>query len=348
MPATILETLPGIHVTVIGIGAAFLSAFVMFAFQKMLEAKDDMHRILEELKSFSTPTHSISHKKYGISLNDEGEVDWHGDAKNILFHAKSLFSYIDYEEKYGIPKNQFTMEPDPADVVSTCHKLCSMLYYVFVSYPFTGNLICNTEGVSDKVEKKKNQAFSYERLNDIENRIIFLCWCWDVSSSALIELGRKCTELERQRVNENEIELHNRKLKEFGKVLGEEKVNLLPTSDQIKAYNVPNYDHVIAEYFNKAMLLREGILPRLKKVMTTLQTYDDRFKTKSTSMYAIKLFVVILLLGVVVPITLGNLRQDFCLKWHPFLDYFLMVITMTPYFHVCNYLYKKISASDFK
>ena len=112
MSSPILDALPGIHVTVIGIGGAFFSAFAMFAYQRVQETKDQLEKSLKGLEAFSTQTNFIGMRNEDLWGKSSG-LDWESKVTRLMHHAISLFSYLDREEKYGIPRDDFELPRPP-------------------------------------------------------------------------------------------------------------------------------------------------------------------------------------------------------------------------------------------
>lgn len=166
MDSNILEALPTLHGILIGIGTAFFSGFAMFAYQKLQESKGNLDKILTEVEAFSTPNNYIGGSGDNL-ISDDGSLDWDGEAKNILHHAKSIFSYIDHEEKYGIPRSTLSSTPSETEICSTTQRLCLLFHYLFVSYPFSGKSMVHVRGVTENIETKKSEPFSMERLQEI-------------------------------------------------------------------------------------------------------------------------------------------------------------------------------------
>ncbi|MEB3733159.1 hypothetical protein ULF88_01240 [Halopseudomonas pachastrellae] len=90
MESNILQALPNIHGILIGIGTAFFSGFAMFAYQKLQESKDRLDKVLADVEFFSTPSNFIGGGNTSL-VTDKGELDWDGEAKILIHHAKSYF-----------------------------------------------------------------------------------------------------------------------------------------------------------------------------------------------------------------------------------------------------------------
>lgn len=347
MESNILQALPNIHGILIGIGAAFFSAFAMFAYQKLQESKDNLDKILEGVEFFSTPSNFIGGDNASL-VTDDGELDWDGEAKSLIHHAKSVFSYLDYEEKYGIPRSEFSHTPSDEDILSTTKNLCLMFHYLFVSYPFSGKSMVHIHGVTDKVESRKEEPFSSERLKEIERRISFLSWCWETSNRSLIALGQKATEIERKEAEEEAIKSFHDSMASMGDIPEEEKQRIWKTFHQPRLNMQVDYSKIIHEYFNKVLMYRERVFPQLSNTLKIYETFNDRFKIKVITINALKVMAFIFIFGVLVPMLISGLKQDVGLEWSAFLPYFLLLITVIPYVYIWVKLFQKVKKLNYR
>lgn len=347
MDSHILEALPGIHGILIGLGAAFFSGFAMFAYQKLQESKDKLDKIISEVEVFSTPSNFIGGGKNTL-IKDDGEMDWDGRAKELMHHAKSIFSYLDYEEKYGIPRNSSSISHTEDDISSTCRELCLMFHYLFVSYPFSGKSMVHVQGVTEKIENKKAQPFNKERLQEIERRISFLSWCWETNNRSLIALGQQCTAIETKKAEKDAVKSFNKSIARSPDISEEEKQRIWNTFHQPRLNMQTDYSQIISEYFNKVLIYRDRVLPQLADTIRTHETFNERFKFKSLTIDAFKIVAFIFVFGVVTPLLLLNFNQDYKLVWHSTLPYLLLALTTLPYVSVWMKLFGKVKNLEYK
>lgn len=346
MESNILQALPNIHGILIGIGTAFFSGFAMFAYQKLQESKDRLDKILADVELFSTPSNFIGGGNTSL-VTEKGELDWDGEAKSLIHHAKSVFSYLDYEEKYGIPRSEFSYTPSDEDILSTAKDLCLMFHYLFVSYPFSGKSMVHIQGVTDKVESRKAEPFSSERLKEIERRISFLSWCWETSNRSLIALGQKATEVERTKAEAEAIKFFNESMASMGDIPEEEKQRIWKTFHQPRSKMQVDYSKFIHDYFNKVLIYRERVLPQLSDTLKTYETFNERFKIKAITVSALKVTAFIFIFGVLAPMLVSGLKQDIGLEWHALLPYFLLLTTVVPYVYIWTIPFSKVKKLNY-
>ncbi|MES2491372.1 MAG: hypothetical protein V4607_16420 [Pseudomonadota bacterium] len=347
MPSPILDSLPAIHTTVIGFGGAFFSAFALYAYQQVQETKDQLERVLREVETFSTPNSYISSPV--DLLLENGELDWDGKAKQILHEAKSHFSTLDYEEKYGIPKGSFERSPlSDEQLILSCRSLCNVLHYVFVSYPLTGRSMGHFHGITEKLEEKKRVPFDNERLREVERRISFLRWCWETSNRSIMELAQRCTLAEQQNKHKEQRAAFEENMARLPTQSKEEQDRLWTTFHLPHIAHSIDYGKIVSDYFDKIMAYEKNVLPALHESLRVHDLYNQRFQVRALSLWMIAITVAILLLGVFLPPVMQSAQSDFGVCWHPAVEYALLAVTAVPYFLVCWWLYRKLLASNFR
>lgn len=173
MNSPILEALPALHVTMIGVIAAFFSAFAIYAYQKINDAKEKLDEALKHSESLSTPNSMIFNGN-NIYLNQDGTLNWDEKGKSTLRQATMLYSYLDYEEKYGVPRSLSQRDPSPEEVISVCNELFSLFTTIFTTYPFWGNNSVHINGQTDKVNQLCSKEFDTERLQEMQKIVGYL------------------------------------------------------------------------------------------------------------------------------------------------------------------------------
>lgn len=341
MSSNILEVLPSVHGVFIGVGTAFFSAFVLFAYQKLQESRDKLDKTLSEVESFSTPNNFIGGDLEAILTDDK--LDWDNKAKYLIHSAKSTFSHLDYEAKYGIKTNGLASNYTDEQILSATKNLCCMFHFLFTTYPFSGKSMVSIDGVSCNGEVEKKKPFSSDRLNEIEARISYLSWCWDTSNLSLVALGEKATEIENMRNDQKAEKSFNETVGCIEHIQEHDKQRLW---EKHKPRPSLNYAEVIIDYFNKISLYRNKVLPQLSSTMSVYETFNNRFKLRLLTLTALKVLAFVFLFGVFAPISLLSFQQDYGLKWCSFLPYFLLAITFLPYVYIWAVVFKKVKRME--
>ncbi|KJF95339.1 hypothetical protein CTN03_05565 [Photobacterium angustum] len=347
LSSPILELLPAVHVTIIGVVAAFFSAFAIYAYQKVNDAKEKLDAALKHSMSVATPT-SMRFGGNNIYLNDDGTLNWDGAGKETLRRASSLYSYLDYEEKYGIPRSEHQPEPSAEEVIAACDGLFLLLTTIFTSYPFWNNNLVQFKGQTDKVSKVCAKEFDLSRIQEMQRIISYLCWTWSTSNRSLMMLARKgmeCTQLKQMKEHTEMFERQTVNMPE------PEKTRIWAQFHQPHVSRVTDFQNIFASFFEKSHSIEREVIPLLSESLSSFTTYNQTFRVKETTMKVIVLIVFNLSLGVILPLVTLNLLVGVNFEWSNFwfsaFEYFVLFSTMFPYIWICRYLYKKIEGLEF-
>ncbi|PCK29594.1 hypothetical protein [Pseudoalteromonas piscicida] len=349
MDSPILEALPAIHVTIIGVIAAFFSAFAIYAYQKVNDAKEKLDSVLKRSQSITAPT-SFRFGGSNRFVTSEGKLAWDTEGKQLLHNASSCYSYLDHEEKYGIKRSGFEREPEPALVLSLCDDLFLLLSTIFTTYPFWNNGQINVQGQTENVSKLCNQQFDDSRIKEMQRITGFLCWIWNGNNKSIIRLAQKGMMYEQDKKLSEQKELFEKQCAQMP-IDDAEKERIWAQFHLPHINSVTNYEALFIEYFEKAKVVEREVIPVVSQTLTSFTTYNQTFKVKETTLRVINLIVFNLLSGVILPLILLNLSigldVDWSSFWVSFFEYFLLLLTMAPYIWVCRYLYQKVKSLDF-
>ena len=336
MTSPILDSLPAIHTTVIGFGGAFFSAFAIYAYQKLDEARDKFESTREELDIWSTPTAAIS-PNFNL-LTENGELNWDGHATTKLFQISLLL-----KERLGHARTELSDE----EIIDACQYLCSILYLTFTSYPLTGIPLIKINGITDAMEKRRNAPLDFNRLNEIERRVTFLSWLWSSNRESLIELAKRGTQAERQAtfLREKRIFESNTSTMPAGPNNDKEYIWNIYHKPKIEAQI--DYFSIFLDYFGRLDIYTNKLHPILSKSLYTLNLYNKQFKIRKLSLWMISITLFMLTFGVFLPPVIQSAKIDFCLDWPHATDYILLTLTASPYFIICLWLYRKVKALKF-
>ncbi|HHG3339668.1 hypothetical protein [Vibrio parahaemolyticus] len=351
MSSPILESLPAIHVTVIGVVAAFFSAFAVFAFQKVQDAKDKVEKTLKDAEAFGTPNNFIGGSQSNL-LSEDGLLNWDACSRDVLHRATSMFSHLDTKAKYGYDAG-YHREPSAEEVSQVASDLMLMLHYVFTTYPFNGKSMVHIEGITDKIEEQKKKPFDIQRLSELQSRISYLSWCWQTGHLSILEVANRYTAIKQAEEQQRRDEQHQRMLASIPEGAPQEMVDKMTKRVYEHPTNTTNFVEIVTYYFEKVMQYEQRVIPVLSEVLSEYKKYNERFKIKQWSLLVIKLIVFILIMGVCVPlVTLEILAGAQYFNWDGFLigwfEHFVLLSTMCPYFYACWYFYSKLKKLSFQ
>ncbi|EGQ9163883.1 hypothetical protein ACTA57_002903 [Vibrio parahaemolyticus] len=350
MNSPILESLPAIHVTIVGVVAAFFAAFAVFAFQKVQESKDKLENVLKGVEAFGSPNnfHAFSQVKL---LTDDGLLDWNGAAHDTLYEAESLFSHLDIQSKYGY-KPSFIREPSNEEIYRVGGNLLLLMNYVFTTYPFNGRSMVSISGEAEKVEEQKNRPFDVERLSQMTNRISYLSQHWRNHSKSILELANRLTMHQEEMEHERREKAYQKAISQLPENVHQQQIDTLRECHFDQPLPPTNYVQIVSDFFNKVMQYESEVLPVLAGVITEHRRYNERFMVKKWSLVVIKLIVFTLTFGVCLPLVLlemlhGIEHFNWDSLWVGWLEYFVLFLTMSPYFVLCRYFYCKLQKIPF-
>jgi hypothetical protein len=351
LSSPILEALPALHVTVIGVIAAFFSAFAIYAYQKVNDAKEKLDEALHHSMSVSIPN-SMMFNGNNVFLNQDGTLNWDDRGKEALRRAVMLYSYLDYEEKYGVPPSPYQREPNPEEVIAACNDLFSLFTTIFTTYPFWNNNVVHIVGQTDNVTQLCSKKFDTNRIQEMQRIVGYLNWTWSTSNRSLMTLASRGIEFTRQK-----------QLKEQTEMFEEQVLNMqhqMPKSEQEriwKQFHLPHVDRVsdfqevFASYFEKAHVVEREVIPLLSSSISSFNTYNETFRVKETTLKVITLIMFNMVFGVLLPLVTLNLlvgvNVDWSNLWFSAFEYFVLFSTIFPYLWACNFLFKKVKKLNF-
>ncbi|EPV2532108.1 hypothetical protein ACV28K_004690, partial [Vibrio alginolyticus] len=351
LSSPILEALPALHVTVIGVVAAFFSAFAIYAYQKVNDAKEKLDEALKHSMSVSTPN-SMMFNGNNVYLNQDGTLNWDERGKETLCRATMLYSYLDYEEKYGVPRSSFQREPSPEEVISVCNELFSLFTTIFTTYPFWNNNLVHIQGQTDKVIQSCSKEFDTKRIQEMQRIVGYLNWTWSTSNRSLMTLASRGMEFTRQQ-----------QLKEQTEMFEKQVINMpdqMPKSEQERIWkqfhqphvdSVTDFQGIFVSYFEKSHVVERDVIPLLSSSISSFNTYNETFRVKETTLKVITLIMFNMVFGVLLPLVALNLLVGVNFNWSNFwfssFEYFVLFSTMFPYLWACKFLFNKVKKLNF-
>lgn len=172
MDHPILQALPSLHSTIIGILIAFYSAYFIYSFKEVDDAKTKLKKIIKTSAKASTPfLFYDSLPEYELT-DSRNSLDW-DKARNLIFKSLNMMNYR--REKYSSD-----------DLVEHVRKLRSIFTLFFTTYPMNGKNI--NEKINDEWKKVNESIFDYNRFIEIKDRINILSQFWDPNQDQLENL----------------------------------------------------------------------------------------------------------------------------------------------------------------
>ena len=155
----------------------------------------------------------------------------------------------------------------------------------------------------------------------------------NTSSHSLINLAKKGMELSKIK-----------QIEEQTKMFKEHALNV-PVD---KHPHVTDFQGIFFSYFEKIHLVEKEVIPSLTESLSNFTTYNQTFRIKETTIKVIFIILINLILGVMLPlIVLTGFNIERPNFWFNVFEYYVLLITMSPYIWVCLHLHKKVKSLDF-
>lgn len=339
MPVSIIEALPSVHGSLLGIGFSLFGAYAIYAYQKLAESNELLQAILEEAKRFS-----FARRYQGVAastvLGDDGVLDWvkvEGALREASFLTGNVAGMTDL-------KDFRSMDADKVKLVY--EEIIQLMNYFFISYPFNGDTLIEAGPITKKVREAKDKPFDMERVKLIALYIRRLQINWSSYHEDYIHLARQyfiCRENEKRKNIERAV------IEGINKIPG---LSAREKQDRIEASLKPSgqiadseeYVRELIDFFNRVSIFGNELLPKIQKFIDVSMSYKTRFKFKIISRFAMAFFAVVFIFGIVLPLIFSDISLGNVWWW---VGYVLFFVSAVPYLMVWGYLWRKISKTDF-
>ncbi|HIF9075204.1 TPA: hypothetical protein ACX6NV_000013 [Photobacterium damselae] len=351
MSSPILEALPALHVTVMGVIAAFFSAFAIYAYQKVKDAKEKLDEALKQSMALSTPN-SMMFNGNNAYLNQDGSLNWDERGKDTLRRATMLYSYLDYEEKYGVPRDPFQRDPSPEEVISACNEIFSLLTTIYTTYPFWNNNAVHIKGQTEKVVQLCSKEFDTTRIQEMQRIVGYLNWTWSSNHRSIMTLAARGMEFTRQKKLREQTEMFEKQIVNMSdQIHKNERERIWKQFHQPYVDRVTDFQDIFSSYFEKSHIVEREVIPLLSSSISNFNTYNETFKVKETTLKVITLIMFNMVFGVLLPLVILNLLVgvdfDWVNFWFSAFEYFILFSTMFPYLWTCRFLFNKVKQLNF-
>lgn len=345
----IVENIPAIHATIVGVAAAFFSAFFIYAYQKVTEAQKNLEKVLKTSKDIPIQKSAILGGETSL-LDENGNLDWER-CKGLIHKATTILSDLNITRS---DTNLSTLQEKnhSQTIIEVVKELNHFFNLFFAHYPMDYQTITTT---SHATLRTPIHTFDSARYFEILQRIALLGWIWDDSKQSLIQLFDIYDEISQKEYLDGILADIDRQISELDKTsqnyqLEVEKLNLLKqqTYNFVKKMKLSD---VLINFFERIEVYRTQVMPALRETLNEFETFNDQFKIKKLTKYFLYTTIYIIVLGIIIPLILfqfiTNIGNGY--NWIiSYIEYFLLLSSFAPYFLVLVYFLKKIENTIFK
>ncbi|WP_323969867.1 hypothetical protein [Aeromonas veronii] len=351
MNSPILEALPGLHVTIIGVVAAFFSAFAIYAYQKVNDAKEKLEDAVKHCKLISTPELTLynGNKDY---LNEDRTLNWEHRGKEVLRNATIFYPNRKHDEESNIAQALAKTGENRERVISACDELCLLLSTIFITYPFWDDTLDVLLGRIQNDYKISPKEFSQNRIHEMQGIVGYLNWIWRTNEHSLRTLAKKGNEYSKQLQLSEQEDMFKLMFAHMPKgVINEENKEEFRTRLNIPLERKVDFESAFVSFFEKAQIVEDEVIPLLKEAISDYNKYNTVFHVKETTLKMIALTSFNMIFGVILPLITMELlmgeRYEGSSIWFSYFEYCILISTMYPYLWACYFLYSRVKKLDF-
>lgn len=351
----ILSQIPAIHATIVGLLAAFYTAFFFYAYQKVMESFKKIEEATIFAGFISNPSY-IQLNKYDVTFYDEsGNLDWRGKCEPLINTAAKMFQHKPF---IGNEKAKLEFENK---VVETVEKISSLFHILFTTYPFTGTSIAKPQNTN---LINKHKKFNYQRYNEIILIIQHLSHIGENYNQYLVMLFEEYDRIHSENKMQHAQTEIKKRYAQLDQIIStttdpDIKSSLEKTKMEIsqsinsfvRNQEVSNNLELMNDFFERVKIYKERVIPVINKSLAEFESYNNDFQIKKLSITMIGIILFILTFGIVLPLILvkesSYLNGSIFCFTRDFIEYSLLTISFLPYFVLCFYSFKKLKESPF-
>lgn len=339
MSVSMIQALPSIHGSLLGIGFALFAAYAIYAYQKLSESKKLLGGVLSRAKSFTSLSSPESPGEATL-LDAKGILDWE-KVERVLINLDILAnSEFQFRVEGGRQHNE------EMEFVTLYEQLMQLIDYFFISYPFCGTLHFEGQPSLALIKKCRSDEFNILRIEKMAERVRRLKKNWSIYKSSYVAIARRYSEYKFSKRNK---ELDEHIIAGLRNMKGYHPQDI---EDQINAYmakpkeftDCDDYSKRLVEFFQKVFRFSDEVLPDMQEVVVDYHRYRDDFNFTVTCRIALVVFAVVFILGIVVPLVLADVAPVLNFQW---VGYILTGVSILPYFYVWVRLWRTVSKSKF-
>lgn len=338
----ILNSLPSIHASFVGILAAFVSAFFIFSFQKIVEAEKKLEDSILNL-NYHLSSFSCSPAPPFTLLNNNNKLDWEEKCKPLIREINSLSS------RYKNYTNILSLTNEEQEHVINKIKKLNELFYLFTHHPQFYNL--NKASITESVQN--NQLYTFDELEflNFKHRVFYLYHEWETYKDSYIILFKLYDELQINKNHELFTKTIENALIETKEIYGDNDELLSNVVNHISKNFQKHDNHLnyLIDFFDKIRLCQENAIPEINYANNEIIKFKEKLNIKSITIYGIYIAIFITITGIILPLFILEVISKLPCEKNNYIisliTYFVFTLSFSPYFLLSLFYIRKIKKS---
>ncbi|MEO4182989.1 hypothetical protein [Acinetobacter pittii] len=338
----ILNSLPSIHASFVGILAAFVSAFFIFSFQKIVEAEKKLEDSILNL-NYHLSSFSCSLVLPFTLLDNNYKLDWEEKCKPLIREINSLSSrYKNYE-------NILSLTNEEQEHVISKIKALNELFYLFTHHPQFYN--SNKVSITESVPNKQQYAFDELEFLNFKQRVFYLYHEWEIHKDSYIILIKLYDELQRNKNHGLFNETIENALTETKEIYGNNDELLRNVVNHISKNFQKHNNHLnyLIEFFDIIRFCQEKAIPEINELNNEIIKFKEKLNIKSITIYGIYIATFITITGIILPLfileVISKIPEEKNNYIISLISYFIFTLSFSPYFLLSLFYIRKIKNS---
>jgi hypothetical protein len=317
MTSELLKALPAFHGIIIGVSAAFFSAYLIPANQKILEAEDDIINYLKEISNLLAPSIVNNYDAYKL-LNDDGSLDWDRKIRKRFIEIISKC-----EKNRGV---YCFLDLSDSEIEKLRAELQSIIDYVCINFAF-GSYQPALQNASVRQLRIYQDYFEV-----LSKKINLITAMWSSRRDGIIALGEKSDDMFSASRKAHYDESEKKSLARARAAgVSEEVENATKKHFQDMSAGESSFGSRLISSFEKIQVVNNLHLDALKKKVEEYARVVSRYKIKAQLLHSMWVFLWVFVTGILIPLILVSVEDEFSICLPRWLPLMFLMLSVLPY-----------------
>ncbi len=305
---SILPTLSTIHATILSIISAAIIIYFFYSYERIENYTEKLNDLRYEISQiiYNPQLYNIPGKLEHKEYHKDGAIDF----KKVLDDLRNLLAFF------------FISKTNPQQITDElikekCSKLINFIALLPLTYPYSNILTIQEDGAGLIPAEMERVEYDEKWKSDliILDRVLFSDWSFeknnilDLVSKYQIEYDKK----------------HSKWLEFYKRSAGHEVVLRM----------------FVIDFFKRIEYIHKNIIPNVKDYSYKLEFIKEKYKLKKNTLLVLFILLSILVIGVILPLIIHLFYPS--IKW---IQFVLLIITMSPYFYLLHRFIRYISDTN--